>query len=103
LFVIVEDLFALVFGEEWRVAGNYAQVLIPMMFVKFISSPLSSMLFIGNKQINNLYGQGAFVVSVSLAFMLCDTIEETLLFLSISFTLVYIYYLYLSAKTAKVI
>jgi len=103
LFVTVGDLFALVFGEEWRVAGEYAQVLLPMMFIKFISSPLSSMLFIGNKQKINLYAQGIFIVSVFFAFILCDTIKDTLLFLSISFSLVYIYYFYVSARVAKVI
>jgi O-antigen/teichoic acid export membrane protein len=42
LFFIVEDLFALVFGEEWRVAGRYAQIIIPFIFMKFISNAVSS-------------------------------------------------------------
>jgi len=42
LFFIVEDLFAFVFGEEWRVAGEYAKIVIPYFFISFISSTLSS-------------------------------------------------------------
>ena len=42
LFFIVEELFAFVFGEEWRVAGEYAKIVIPYFFISFISSTLSS-------------------------------------------------------------
>ena len=49
LFFIVEDLFALVFGEEWRIAGTYAKILIPMFFIRFISSPTSGIYDIFNK------------------------------------------------------
>ena len=42
LFFIVEELFAFVFGEEWRVAGHYAQIVVPMFFISFVVSSLSS-------------------------------------------------------------
>jgi len=41
LFFIAEELFAFVFGEEWRVAGQYAQIVIPMFFVRFVVATLS--------------------------------------------------------------
>jgi O-antigen/teichoic acid export membrane protein len=41
LFFIVEELFAIVFGEEWRVAGQYAQIVIPMFFIRFVVATLS--------------------------------------------------------------
>lgn len=40
LFFIVEDLIALVFGEDWRKAGEYSKILLPFFFVRFISVPL---------------------------------------------------------------
>lgn len=43
LFLIVEDLFALVFSEEWRVAGVYAQIMVPLFLIKFVVSPLTLM------------------------------------------------------------
>ncbi len=41
-FFIVEDLFAFVFGEDWRMSGVYAKSLIPFFIFKFIASPLTS-------------------------------------------------------------
>ncbi|SVD29200.1 uncharacterized protein METZ01_LOCUS382054, partial [marine metagenome] len=38
LFIIVENLFAFVFGETWRIAGQYAQIAIPLFFVQFVVS-----------------------------------------------------------------
>ena len=41
LFFIVEELFAIVFSEEWRIAGEYAQIVIPMFFIRFVVAVLS--------------------------------------------------------------
>ena len=41
-FFIIEDLFAFVFGEDWRMSGVYAKYLIPFFMFKFIASPLTS-------------------------------------------------------------
>jgi len=41
LFFVVEELFAFIFSEEWRVAGEYAQIVIPMFFIRFVVSALS--------------------------------------------------------------
>ena len=50
LFMIVEDLFAFVFGEPWRIAGEYAQIVIPFFFVQFVISSISSTETIMEKQ-----------------------------------------------------
>jgi len=42
LFFVIEDLFAFVFGEEWRLAGSYAKVVVPMFFIRFVVSSLSA-------------------------------------------------------------
>jgi O-antigen/teichoic acid export membrane protein len=41
LFFIVEELFAFVFSEEWRIAGEYAQIAVPMFFIRFVVASLS--------------------------------------------------------------
>jgi len=38
------DLFATLFGSDWRRGGLYAQVLSPWFFVSFVCSPLSNLL-----------------------------------------------------------
>ncbi len=50
LYFIVEDLFAFVFGEEWRVAGKYAIIVLPFFFIKFIASGISIILPLFEKQ-----------------------------------------------------
>lgn len=37
------DIFALVFGEQWRLAGSYARILSPWLFVVFVLGPVTSM------------------------------------------------------------
>jgi O-antigen/teichoic acid export membrane protein len=43
------DLFAVIFGEIWREAGIYAQILSIWTIILFISSPLSVMLAVYEK------------------------------------------------------
>lgn len=44
------ELFALIFGREWAIAGRYAQYLTPWLFMSFISSPLSTFVFAKGRQ-----------------------------------------------------
>lgn len=50
LFFIVEDVFAFVFGEEWRVAGQYAKIMMPLFWIRFIATPLSLTNIVFEKQ-----------------------------------------------------
>lgn len=49
-FFLVEPIFPLIFGEEWRLAGKYAAIVVPLLFIRFISSSLSNTLNIFEKQ-----------------------------------------------------
>jgi len=48
IYFISPYLFGFVFGEEWIKTGEYAQILIPFIFIRFIVSPLDFLY--------NLYG-----------------------------------------------
>jgi O-antigen/teichoic acid export membrane protein len=50
VFFFGAELFALVFGEDWREAGQYAQIMAPWFMVNFMSSPISSLPLILKKQ-----------------------------------------------------
>ncbi len=102
LYFYSVELFVFVFGEQWNVAGEYVKILAPMLFLRFISSPLSFMLYIGAKQSINLIGNASFLFLALLSFYLSSDAKETVIFLSISYSIVYIYYLYISSKIAKV-
>ena len=43
-------LFAFVFGEEWRVAGQYIQILAPMFLTQFVTSSLGQNIYVIERQ-----------------------------------------------------
>lgn len=63
LYFILEDLFAFVFGLEWRIAGTYAKIMLPLFFVRFFISPLSTINSVFEKQNISLIWQLALLFS----------------------------------------
>ena len=49
-FFFIEEVFVFVFGEEWREAGYYAQIMSPLILVRFIAAPLSITTNVFEKQ-----------------------------------------------------
>jgi O-antigen/teichoic acid export membrane protein len=49
LLFFAPSMFAMVFGEKWRVAGEYARLMCPMFYLRFISNPLSLVAIIAQK------------------------------------------------------
>ncbi|MCF8011595.1 MAG: oligosaccharide flippase family protein [Clostridiales bacterium] len=54
LTIVAPDLFALLFGARWWTAGEYVQWLSVWLLFVFISSPLSTMFSVLEKQKNGL-------------------------------------------------
>ena len=50
LYFIIDDVFAIVFGEEWREAGYYAKILIPLFFMNFLRSSLNTVTITYRRQ-----------------------------------------------------
>lgn len=69
-FLAAPTLFGWIFGEPWRVAGEYAQILTPMFFLQFITSPLSSIYMIAEKQKIDLMWQICLLILVLAAFLI---------------------------------
>ena len=49
-FIFADEIFAFVFGNEWREAGNLIQIMSIVVLGSFILSPLSSVPHIFNQQ-----------------------------------------------------
>jgi O-antigen/teichoic acid export membrane protein len=49
-YFLIEDVFVLIFGEEWAAAGQFAKILIPLMAIRLIVSTLSVTLISLEKQ-----------------------------------------------------
>ena len=64
------ELFALLFGAPWRPAGRMAEILMPLLWVMFVSSPTStSLIVLGLQKWSPLFGL-ALLACRPLAFCL---------------------------------
>jgi O-antigen/teichoic acid export membrane protein len=94
LFFIVEDSFAFIFGEEWRVAGVYAQIVIPLFFMRFISSTVSSINIVFEKQRIGLYINILLLISSLSVFVISNFFDfDFNLFLYLFTYLLFVEYL----------
>lgn len=67
LLLCAPSLFALLLGAKWRVAGEYAQLLCPMFFLRFIMNPLSVIAIIAQKNRYELTWQAGMLAGLGLA------------------------------------
>lgn len=86
-----QQLFALVFGEAWAEAGTYAQWLAPWLLLVFVTSPLSTLVFVRERQRTDLVFQalllgmrtatlvaGAALGSATLAIVMFGVVSAVL-------------------------
>jgi len=63
-----ETIFTLYLGENWREAGQIAQIICPILFLQMFASPLgSSIVFAGNQHV----GMYVHIVGILLASLGC--------------------------------
>lgn len=102
LFLFSPQIFSFLFGKEWAIAGQYSRIFSVYYCFKFISSPLSYMFYIAEKQkidfLLHLYVFCSVIITLNLPkFINID--EITLLWIySINFVLIYSTYFVLSYK-----
>ncbi len=49
-FIFLPNIFGIIFGKNWIIAGEYAQILIPMLYLTFTGSILSNIIIVYNEQ-----------------------------------------------------
>lgn len=92
LFFSAPTLFGLVFGEQWRVAGEYARILTPMFFVQFVVSPISQVAVIAERQRIDLVWQISLFILISVVFAIgraFDDLRLTLILFSGAYSVMY--------------
>ncbi|AKB76163.1 O-antigen flippase Wzx [Methanosarcina lacustris Z-7289] len=50
LMLLGEQIFTFAFGENWNIAGTYVKILVPWIFLVFLSSPISTLYNVYEKQ-----------------------------------------------------
>lgn len=65
-----QELFALIFGEDWRIAGLYSSILAPMALFRLVCAPLSGVLLIREKLRLILLLQSFFFLLVAISLFI---------------------------------
>lgn len=105
LTVFAPFLFSFIFGPEWRIAGEYAQIMTLMFFLSFVVGPLSNMFIIAEKQKIDLFIQIILFIFVSVSFIVGYNIfkhpKVAIFFYSATYCVKYCIELYLSFQFSK--
>jgi O-antigen/teichoic acid export membrane protein len=104
LFAAAPWLFCVVFGDQWRTAGEYARLLIPLFLVRFVSSPLTYVFYLREKQHYDLLGVTALLAASLLSMFIGNSLGSAtaaITLLSALTCLVYVAYLLASRFLAE--
>ena len=97
MFFLIPVLMPFLFGNDWSTAGKYVQIFAPMFSIRFITSSISYGLVIAGKQRIDFILQMLFIVFLFIGALLTSflelNIETFLIFLSATYSLVYLIYL----------
>lgn len=100
-YFIAPDLFSFVFGKDWKVAGEYAQILTPMFFIKFITMPISSVALFANKTIVDFWWQIGFLFVAVVGYLISSDAKSTVIYFSFGFSIMYLISFYINYRYAK--
>ncbi|WP_337913498.1 lipopolysaccharide biosynthesis protein [Vibrio cholerae] len=105
LFIWGENLFSIIFGNEWSQAGVYAGYLVIAIAVRFAVSPLSAVLGLEQNIKMGVLWQVLYLctISITLYFSSSLSIEDFLIAFVVHEVVLYLIYLFLILKGTKVI
>ena len=76
---IISYFLDFIFGSEWTDVGTYLRILIPWLYIMFLSSPITSLIVILNKQKVILFYDICLLTFRFLAFYIGYTIYNDIL------------------------
>ncbi len=106
--LIFPYVFNFIFGAEWSEGGFLIHVLIPLLCINFISSPLSLILIIKEKQKLDFIWQIFFLIATTLSFVIPKllipdiTINKILFIYSIASFFMYFIAIKLSLNISRI-
>ena len=100
LWFIFPELFAFVFGEKWKVAGVYTQILLPLFYLKFLSNLFTTTIYIYYEKQSENFILGVFIFIMTLISLLIGAYFQNiilgLILMSMSNGIVILYKIYCS-------
>ena len=105
LWFFMEPLFGFVFGEEWVIAGVYSQIILPLLYMKFLSNLFTTTTYLYyERQIENFI-LSIIITITAIASLFIGVIIDNLFFgliaMSVSNCLVILFKLYRSYNFVK--
>lgn len=98
-------LFEWVFGDEWKTAGDYAQILSFIFLFQFISAPLNNIFLISEKQKQELVWQIIFffgsTASIFIGYAIFNTVTGTLITFAFSKALAYLIGIFMTVRLTE--
>ncbi|UXD87955.1 lipopolysaccharide biosynthesis protein [Thalassolituus hydrocarboniclasticus] len=70
LIIAAPDLFVFIFGSDWRVAGEFARYMAPWLYMVFVTSPLSTLFSVFERERLGMLFQGGLFVARLLSIFL---------------------------------
>jgi O-antigen/teichoic acid export membrane protein len=87
-------LFKLVFSEQWRTSGEFAQILAILVYARFVINPITRIFIVFEKQILGFIFDLIRVLVIIATFLMVKNfnlgIYHALLYYSISMTIIYL-------------
>jgi len=104
LMALAPVLFEFIFGSDWRIAGEFTRFLAPAMAMRFVTSPLTTIFGVSNRQEIAAIWQFSQLVSTTLFLfgsLYFESPLATILALAINDVLLYLVYLIIVFRIAK--
>ncbi|CAN7456476.1 lipopolysaccharide biosynthesis protein [Massilia sp. LjRoot122] len=101
LLLFAPQLFAWVFGANWRASGELAQLMAPLFLLNFVASPLSYVFFVAGRQKADLWWQVALFAMTFGAFLAPGSVAQNVLCYVIGYCCLYLIYLHMSWQCSR--
>jgi O-antigen/teichoic acid export membrane protein len=105
VFLFGNEIFAYIFGENWREAGEIASILAIMVLFQTISSPLSQTVLFANLQKIDLIWQFLRLIlagcTLLAGYYFYGDYKTSLIWFSFSFSFLYLIHLYFQFQVAR--
>jgi len=97
IYLFSVDIFIFIFGDEWMLAGKTASILAPWLFLNFLTSPLSTLFIVLNKQeVLLIFGILYMILPLSVIFIFKEfTFIYILNILSFSMSIMLLIFIFL--------
>ncbi|GGI96898.1 lipopolysaccharide biosynthesis protein [Halopseudomonas pertucinogena] len=87
LMITAPEVFSVIFGEQWREAGHVARWMTPWLYLVFITSPLSTLFAVMEKQQHGMLFQVVMLISRMAAIAAgawCDNLLAAVIYFSLA-------------------